>query len=121
VGDIWEEKLIQQLEWINFFALFYNKEAAVGTYMIETESAMSCIQSTVSAHVATRLQQGLSPSRKNVLWATPMYADNANTWQEIGTCPNYYCDAVLQAGGIIVNDLAEVIALSKQVKNENGM
>jgi len=120
VGEIYENKLLQQLEWINYFALFYNKEAAVGTYVVETESAMSCIQSTVSTHVATRLQQGISPSRKNVLWAMPMYADNVNTWLTIGTCPNFYCDAVLQAGGIIVNDLAEVIALSNQVKNENG-
>mmetsp|Transcript_36108 Transcript_36108/g.34157 ORF Transcript_36108/g.34157 Transcript_36108/m.34157 type:complete len:610 (-) Transcript_36108:434-2263(-) len=120
VGNIYEEKLIQQLEWVKYFALFYNKEEAVGTYVVETESAMSCIQSTVSTHVATRLQQGISPSRKNVLWATPMYADNANTWSTIGTCPNYYCDAVIRAGGNIVNDLAEVKALSQQVKNENG-
>jgi hypothetical protein len=119
-GDVYETKLLGQLEWLNFFALFFNKEASVGTYVTATESAMSCVQSTVQTNVATRLQAGIKPAQKRVLWGTPSYTDNDNTWASIGSCPNYYCDAVTQAGGIIVNDLPDVMSLSDQILWDNG-
>jgi hypothetical protein len=120
VGDIWEGKLIQQLEWINFFSLFYNKETAVGDYIVTTESAMACLQSTVQSHVASRLQARILPSQKNVLWATPSYTSNENTWEKIGTCPNFYCDAIIQGGGIPINDLPEIVKLAAQILPKNG-
>lgn len=120
VGDIYEGKLIQHLEWINFYSLFYNKETAVGKYIVTTESALACLQATVQSHVATRLQARILPAQKNVLWATPSYKSNDNTWEQIGTCPNFYCDAIRQGGGIPINDLPEIIAFAKQIEYANG-
>ena len=99
VGQFRELRLISQLEWLEYFAVFFNKEIQVLTYLQDTESAISCLKSRIQQHVGLRRQQNLFPPR--VLWATAP-ADSADPWI-VGTCPNFFCEAIEAAGGTVLN------------------
>ena len=105
VGPGLERDLIPQLEWLEFFSLFFDKEKFVQQYVGETESAMLCLTSKVLMGVAKLTQDGGRKVR--VLWGTP---NEQGVWS-LGTCPNYYCEAIESAGGEVLNKRKAVTSL----------
>ena len=49
VGPEAERDLLPQLEWLEFFSLFFDKEAWVQSYVQDTEAAMLCLTSKLGA------------------------------------------------------------------------
>jgi hypothetical protein len=105
VGPEAERDLLPQLEWLEFFSLFFDKEATVQSYVQDTEAAMLCLTSKLLLNAANNTQNGGGKVR--VLWATP---DEKGDWS-VGTCPSYYCEAIESAGGTVLNKRASVMAL----------
>jgi hypothetical protein len=105
VGPEAERDLLPQLEWLEFFSLFFDKEASVQSYVQTTEAAMLCLTSKLLLNAANNTYNGGSKVR--VLWATP---DEKGDWR-VGTCPNFYCEAIESAGGEVLNKRASVTAL----------
>ena len=110
-----ETELLAQLEWIEFFAAFFNKEGFVNTYVDATEQRIECLTAKVQAHVAARRLQGLA--KPKVLWVSSLPSDAsyqlsaAGTWS-LGSCPSYYCDALAAAGANILNTRATLAGSS---------
>lgn len=119
VGEIFEPTLLSQLEWLEYFALAFNKEAEVADYLAETEADMACLRSTIELHVAQRRLDNLLQPR--VLWASPNYQATNGAWASIGECPNYYCDLIEQAGGVLVNLRSDIAAMASRIAFGAGL
>lgn len=92
-----------------WFAVWFNKEGVVQTYVSDLETQLDCLTDWI---VEQRNKLNLPPTK--VLWATPpanLPLFPNSTWGSIGQCPNYYCEAIERAGGIVLNNNSAVAAL----------
>ena len=84
------------LEWMEFFALFYNREAEAVNLVAESEALWTCHERLVSGDVA--VDSSIVPGRRpRVLWAYKYPASWGGSWS-VARCPNYYCEMVEDAG-----------------------
>eukprot|EP00656_Telonema_subtile_P037355 TRINITY_DN41559_c0_g2_i1.p1 TRINITY_DN41559_c0_g2~~TRINITY_DN41559_c0_g2_i1.p1 ORF type:complete len:339 (+),score=44.81 TRINITY_DN41559_c0_g2_i1:100-1116(+) len=112
-----ETQLLPQLEWLEFFSLFYNQEREVETYLTETEPAIACLQSKVEQYVADQRANGKLAVK--VLWATPPATDGG-LWT-VGSCPNYYCEMIAAAGGDILNVRSSITSLATSARTSTNL
>jgi hypothetical protein len=93
-----------------FFSTFFNKEGAILTYVADLDASLACLATSIENY---RAANGLA--RPKVLWATPpgiLPPSAASEWASVGTCPNYYCEAIVRAGGEILNNRSAVASLA---------
>ena len=87
----------------------------MSTYVADLDAQLDCLANEIETQ-----RQHLGLPKPKVLWATPpsrLPVGPNSTWGSIGTCPNYYCEAVQRAGGIILNNDSEVRALAPMWPN----
>ncbi|KAH9261812.1 hypothetical protein BASA81_000468 [Batrachochytrium salamandrivorans] len=86
-----------KLEWVEFVAALYNKEYLVMNLAADLNAKYDCVKDLVVA----------SPPavKKKVLWGYCYYSTYSSTTDcYVGACPNYYCDLVKDAGGVMVSN-----------------
>lgn len=75
-------------EWLEYFALFFNQEAAAVAHVVEAQARYDTVAAAVAETAAA------VGSRPRVMWAYYYYG-----WYA-GSCPGtYYCSVVEDAGG----------------------
>lgn len=88
-------------------SLFYDAEATANALVRNVRNRLECTRAVASDAAVVRAAAAArvgrpAPSKPRVLWA--YYYDGG--WY-VGTCPNYYCEAVTAAGGeMVVPDVA---------------
>lgn len=87
VADNYEESVLGVSEYVGFFSLFYNKETKAKTVLNDIRNRYSC-------QVAQQNELIPTNNGPKVLWAY-IYQ---GTWT-VGSCPNYYCELIKDAGG----------------------
>ena len=87
VGDSGEATVLGAAEWLEYFALFFNREAAAVSHVAQVDSRYGATAAAVAAIAPA------AGSRPKVLWAYYYFG-----WYA-GSCPNYYCAVVESAGG----------------------
>eukprot|EP01051_Picozoa_sp_SAG22_P000902 SAG22_NODE_29_length_28404_cov_23.294153_23_plen_475_part_00 len=89
VAEANEPAVLGTAEWLEYFALFFNREALADTHVLEAEARYGAVAAAVEAAAPTA-----AGSRPKVLWA-----NYYGGWYG-GTCPgSYYCAVVEDAGG----------------------
>ena len=78
-------------EWAEYMALFFNQESAVPDHIAQVAARIEDAKTAV---------QESGGEVKQVLW---VYLSDWDGNLYSGSCPNYYCDAVREAGGQLVD------------------
>eukprot|EP00041_Stephanoeca_diplocostata_P006896 m.95537 g.95537 ORF g.95537 m.95537 type:complete len:590 (+) comp16602_c0_seq3:111-1880(+) len=115
VDEVSETQLLPQVEWIEWFAVWFNKEGFVKTYVADLEAQLDCLTDWI-----VEQRNVLDVPAPKVLWATPpanLPLFPNSTWGSLGQCPNYYCEAIERAGGIVLNNNSAVAALAPSWPN----
>ena len=91
-------------EWVEFFAVFYNKEQVATDLVDQSEELWTCHERLVSGLTTTdgqiTLDASVTPGRKpKVLWAQK-YPEAWGGAYAGASCPNYYCDMIESAGAV---------------------
>jgi len=87
-----ETSILGTAEWVQYIAAFLNREAAAKDVITSVSNMMNC-------HVSRVKSLATSGTRKpKVLWAYYSDYPGYEAWYP-GTCPNYYCELIEQAGG----------------------
>lgn len=85
-----------------FMSLFYNVETTANALIRNVRTRIACTEAVVAdaapirAAAAARLSKP-APTKPRVLWAYNYFG----AWY-VGSCPNYYCEAIAAAGGEVV-------------------
>lgn len=82
----------------------------VSTYVADLEAELGCLASAIASY-----RQANNLARPKVLWGTPpsdLPPTASGVWSSIGTCPNFYCEAIERAGGDVLNNLTAVSSLA---------
>ena len=85
------------LSYLHYFASFYNKEDVANNLYTTLSNRLSCITDTISSSKINKVLVN-----KKILWGN--YYDYYGTigWS-LGTCPNYYCDAIKSANATFLD------------------
>lgn len=82
-----ESSNLATAEWVEYLALFYNKEKAVKEIVTAIDGRYNC----------NKKKGKVVTTKPKVLWAN-YYGDG---WS-VGKCPNYYCEIIADAGGEMI-------------------
>lgn len=85
-----EKTALGVAEWVAFVGAAFDKEAAAARVVADAAAAYDCAKRAVAA-------RALQVAKPKVLWVTLF--NNAYGGWFIGSCPNYYCGLVADAGG----------------------
>ena len=89
VAETAERTGLGAAEWVEFMALFFNQESAVPDHIAQVAARIEDAKTAV---------QESGSEVKQVLWVYEYFGSLYT-----GSCPNYYCDAVREAGGQLVD------------------
>ena len=90
---------LQSAEYIELVALFFNREAEANAAFGTIVDRYECTTKDIKAEIAKFATP--MPAIK-VLWASWANDGSGNSGWSIGTCPSYYCEAIITAGGELV-------------------
>jgi hypothetical protein len=100
VNEYSEQDPFGVLEWVEFFSVFYNKEAVAADVVNESRELWDCHTRLVSGTDAPGAS--VTPGRKpKVLWAYRSPEEFGGLWTG-ATCPNFYGEMIEDAGRFFI-------------------
>ena len=101
-----ENKVLKSAEYVGMFAAMYNQEARANEVVTDIEDRYACIKSNAEV-------LGVTSPKPRVLWLYYIESGGVGGWS-VGSCPNYYCEVIEDAGGDMIqyNETGSVLLYS---------
>jgi hypothetical protein len=130
--DTAEDEVLETAEYVGLISFFYNQEAKATAVFSSIKTRYTCVKDnvetmkaasktdsakkeakkyTVGANINSKDYQQYDSTPPKVLWVSYAKPSSGTLdgWS-VGTCPNYYCEVIADAGGKMIEYLPDVPA-----------